>query len=149
MPKLKGPPSRPNKSINQQPLTLELIQDQTPAPVPATTDLYREYYGRADWLEAQSIVEAAATLEAGAAANLERSTIVPELKDVEVHAINYVVNTFDQNRQTQISDHLKNSSDPHQQAIGEMIRTASDVKLAGHRPKHSTGRTQYSAELHP
>ena len=112
----------------------ELVPDQTPAPVPATTDLYREYYGRADWLEAQSIVEAAATLEAGAAANLERSTIIPELKDVEVQAINYVVNTFDQNRQTQISDHLKNSSDPHQQAIGEMIRTASDVKLAATDP---------------
>src|SRR5215213_7393492 len=112
----------------------ELIQDQTPAPVPATTNLYREYYGRADWLEAQSIVEAAATLEVGAAANLERSTIIPELKDVEVKAINYVVNTFDQNRQTQISDHLKNSSDPHQQAIGEMIRTASDVRLAATDP---------------
>ena len=119
--------------VNQPATTnLELVPDQTPAP--ATTDLYREYYGRADWHEAKSIVQAAATLETGAAANLERSTIVPELKDVEVLAINYVVNTFDQNRQTQISDHLKNSADPHQQAIGEMIRTASEVKLAGIEP---------------
>jgi hypothetical protein len=111
---------------------LELTQDQTPAPPAQTTDLYREYYGRADWLEAQSIVEAAAAATLGAATgkNLERSTIVPELKDVEVHAINYIVNTLDQNRQTQISDHLKSSTDPHQQAIGEMITTASDVKLA-------------------
>jgi hypothetical protein len=113
--------------------TLELTQDQTPAPpAPQTTDLYREYYGRADWLEAQSIVgaAAAATLGAAAATNLERSTIVPELTDREVHAINYVVNTFDENRQTQISDHLKSSSDPHQQAIGEMITTAAEVKVA-------------------
>lgn len=112
--------------------TLELTQDQAPAPPAQTTDLYREYYGRADWLEAQSIVEAAAAATLGAAAptNLERSTIVPELKDVEVHAINYIVNTLDQNRQTQISDHLKSSTDPHQQAIGEMITTASEVKVA-------------------
>ena len=113
---------------------IQLSPDQTPAPVAATTDLYREYYGRADWLEAKSVVEAAAMVQIDGAANLERSTIVPELKDVEVHAINYIVNTFDQNRQTQISDHLKNSADPHQQAIGEMIRTASEVKLAGLDP---------------
>ena len=112
--------------------TLELTQDQTPAPAPQTTELYREYYGRADWLEAQSIVEAAAaaTLGTAVATNLDRSTIVPELTDREVHAINYVVNTFDENRQTQISDHLKSSSDPHQQAIGEMITTATEVKVA-------------------
>ena len=112
--------------------TLELTQDQTPAPAPQTTELYREYYGRADWLEAQSIVEAAAaaTLGAAVATNLDRSTIVPELTDREVRAINYVVNTFDENRQTQISDHLKSSSDPHQQALGEMITTASEVKVA-------------------
>lgn len=119
-----------------QPTTINIqtAPDQAPTPIPSTTDLYREYYGRADWLEAKSVVEAAATVQTGAAANLERSTIIPELKDVEVHAINYVVNAFDQNRQTQISDHLKNSSDPHQQAIGEMIRTASEVKLASLDP---------------
>lgn len=112
---------------------IDLVPDRT--PLPTTTDLYREYYGSADWLEAKSIVQAAATLETGAVTNLEYSTIVPELKDVEVHAINYVVNVFDQKQQTQISDHLKHSADPHQQAIGEMIRTASEVKLAGIDPK--------------
>ncbi len=132
--KAQGITFTPGQVNQQSTATLDLVRDQTPAPVPATTGVYREYYGRADWLEAQSIVEAAATLEAGAAANLERSTIVPELKDVEVQAINYVVNTFDHNRQTQISDHLKSSTDPHQQAIGEMIRTASEVKLAGTDP---------------
>lgn len=113
---------------------LQLLPDQTPDAVPAMTDVYREYYGRADWLEAKSIVEAAATLQFGAAANLEHSSIVPELKDGEVQAINYVVNTFDQTRQAQISDHLKTSVDPDLQAIGEMIRTASEVKLAGNDP---------------
>jgi hypothetical protein len=119
-----------------QPTTtnIQLVPAQTPTPIPSTTDVYREYYGRADWLEAKSVVEAAAMVQIDAAANLERSTIVPELKDIEVHAINYVVNAFDQNRQTQISDHLKNSADPSQQAIGEMIRTASEVKLAGLDP---------------
>ena len=122
-----------NVQINQ-PATanIDLVPATTRAPT--TTDLYRDYYGCADWLEAKSIVQAVATLETGTAPNPEHSTIVPELSDVEVQAINYVVNTLDQNRQTQISDHLKHSADPHQQAIGEMIRTASEVKLAGIDP---------------
>lgn len=122
-----------NVQVNQ-PATanIDLVPDTTRAPT--TTDLYRDYYGCADWLEAKSIVQAVATLETGTAPNPEHSTIVPELSDVEVQAINYVVNTLDQNRQTQISDHLKHSADPHQQAIGEMIRTASEVKLAGIDP---------------
>ena len=135
------------ESVNQKIQGTQLTPEQTsktlPAatqpttqrePLPAKTDFYREYYGRADWLEAQNVVTAAAKLERGAAANLDRSTIVPELKDVEVQAINYVVNNFDAGRQQQVADQLKSSPDTHQQAIGELITTASEIKIAGAAP---------------
>jgi uncharacterized protein DUF4326 len=110
------------------------LEHNEPATSPTKTPFYREYYGRADWLEAQQVVSATANLKRGAISNLDRTTIVPELKDVEVQAINYVVNTFDQNRQAQIADQLKNSPDQHQQAIGNMITIASEVKLAASGP---------------
>lgn len=100
---------------------------------PSGTALYREYYGRADWLEAKQIVAAAArqTNHNGPTDNLDRSTIVPEFKDSEVHAISYIVNNFDHNRQVQVADYLKNSSDEHSQALGDMITISSEIKLAG------------------
>lgn len=115
----------------------------TPEPVKATssanriseapkTSLYREYYGRADWLEAQRIITTV-NLQNGAH-NLERSTIVPELKDLEVQAIEYVVNNFDHHRQEHIAEYLKSSSDERVQAIGDMIKVAAEVKVANTAP---------------
>jgi len=92
------------------------------------TSLYREYYGRADWLEAQKIVTAV-NLQNGAN-NLERSTIVPELKDLEVQSIDYVVNNFDHHRQENVAEYLKSSSDERLQAIGDMITVAAEVRVA-------------------
>ncbi len=96
------------------------------------TAFYREYYGRADWLEAKKIVTAA-NVQNGPN-NLNRSTIVPELKDLEVQTINYVVNAFDQNRQEQVAEYLKSSPDEHLQTIGDMITVAADVKVASAAP---------------
>jgi hypothetical protein len=96
------------------------------------TTFYREYYGRADWLEAEKIVTAANVRNG--ANNLNRSTIVPELKDLEVQTINYVVNTFDQSRQEQVAEYLKSSPDEHLQTIGDMITVAADVKVASATP---------------
>ena len=96
------------------------------------TALYREYYGRADWLEAQKIVTAV-NLQNGAN-NIDRSTIVPELKDLEVKAIDYVVNNFDHHRQEHVAEYLKSSSDERLQAIGDMITVAAEVKLANAAP---------------
>jgi hypothetical protein len=117
-----------------KPVVPTLERTEPAAPIPSKTDFYREYYGRADWLEAQKIVTAAGNLEKGASSNLERSTIIPELKDVEVQAINYVVNNFDETRQQQIAEHLRTSPDEHQQAIGDMITIASEIKVASAAP---------------
>ena len=92
------------------------------------TSLYQEYYGRADWLEAQKIVTAV-NLQNGAN-NLERSTIVPELTDLEVQTIDYVVNNFDHHRQEQVSEYLNSSSAERVQAIGDVIKVAAEVKVA-------------------
>ena len=97
------------------------------------TPFYREYYGCADWLEAQKIVTAV-NLQNGPN-NLDRSTIVPELKDLEVKAIDYVVNNFDQHRQAQVAEYLKSSPDERLQAIGDMITVATDVKVANATPR--------------
>ena len=96
------------------------------------TALYREYYGRADWLEAQKVVTAVNLQNGGN--NLDRSTIVPELKDLEVQAIDYVVNSFDHHRQEHVAEHLKSSSDERLQAIGDMITVAAEVKVANAAP---------------
>ncbi len=117
-----------------KPLISTLEPTELAAPIPSKTDFYREYYGRADWLEAQKIVTASGNLEKGASSNLDRSTIIPELKDVEVQAINYVVNNFDETRQQQVAEHLRTSPDEHQQAIGDMITIASEIKVAGAAP---------------
>ncbi|MCA1579149.1 MAG: DUF4326 domain-containing protein [Acidobacteria bacterium] len=114
----------------------------TPEPVRTTaapnriseaskTALYREYYGRADWLEAQKIVT---TTDVNIANNLNRSTIVPELTDLEVHSISYVVNNFDQNRQEQVAEYLKSCPDERRQAMGDMITVAGEVKNATSAP---------------
>ena len=130
--KQQGAQLTPEQTI--KPVVPTLERTEPAAPIPSKTDFYREYYGRADWLEAQKIVTASANLEKGASANLERSTIIPELKDVEVQAINYVVNNFDETRQQLVAEHLKNSPDEHQQAIGDMITIASEIKVAGAAP---------------
>ncbi len=130
--KQQGPQLTPEQTI--KPLIPTLERTEPAAPIPSKTDFYREYYGRADWLEAQKIVTAAGNYEKGASSNLERSTIIPELKDVEVQAINYVVNNFDGTRQQQIAEHLRTSPDEYQQAIGDMITIASEIKVAGAAP---------------
>ena len=94
------------------------------------TALYREYYGRADWLEAQKIVGAAEVNSN----TLNRSTIVPELTDLEVRSISYVVNNFDHHRQEQVAEFLKSSQDERGQAIGDMITIAAQVKVATSAP---------------
>ena len=114
----------------------------TPEPVRTTaapnrtseaskTALYREYYGRADWLEAQKIATAT---DVNIANNPIRSTIVPELTDLEVHSISYVVNNFDQNRQEQVAEYLKSLPDERNQAIGDMITVAGEVRNATSAP---------------
>ena len=130
--KQQGPQLTPEQTI--KPLIPTLERTEPAAPIPSKTDFYREYYGRADWLEAQKIVTAAGNLEKGASSNLDRSTIIPELKDVEVQAINYVVNNFDGTRQQLVTEHLKSSPDEHQQAIGDMITIAAEIKVAGAAP---------------
>ena len=99
----------------------------------SSTALYREYYGRADWLEAKQIVTAAArqSNHNGPTDNLDRTTIVLEFRDSEVQAISYIVNHFDHNRQVQVADYLKNSPDEHSQALGDMITISSEIKIAG------------------
>lgn len=111
----------------------QIAPDSRQSSTASSTALYRDYYGRADWLEAKQIVAAAArqTNHNGPTDNLERSTIVPELKDSEVHAISYIVNNFDHNRQAQVADYLKNSTDEHSQALGDMITVSSEIKTAG------------------
>jgi hypothetical protein len=130
--KQQGAQLTPEQTI--KPLIPAIERTGPYAPIPSKTDFYREYYGRADWLEAQKIVTASANLEKGASANLELSTIIPELKDLEVQAINYAVNNFDETRQQQVAEHLRNSPYEHQQAIGDMITIASEIKVAGAAP---------------
>ncbi len=107
--------------------------DSRQSSTASSTAFYREYYGRADWLEAKQIVATVArqSNHNGPTNTLEGASIVPELKNVEVHAISHVVNNFDQNRQTQVADYLKNSHDEHLQALGDMITVSVDVRAAG------------------
>lgn len=97
----------------------------------SSTALYREYYGRADWLEAKQIVAAAARQNTHGPTDLDRTTIVPEFRDSEVQVISYIVNHFDHNRQVQVADYLKNSSDEHSRALGDMITISSEIRTAG------------------
>src|SRR5260370_15342219 len=42
----------------------------------------------------------------------------------------HVVNNFDQTRQSQIAEHLRQSADERQQTIGDMIKIAGDIQAA-------------------
>ncbi|HJP90898.1 MAG TPA: DUF4326 domain-containing protein [Pyrinomonadaceae bacterium] len=109
------------------------VPDSRQSSTASSTAFYREYYGRADWLEAKQIVTAVARQNnhIGPTNTLDRATIVPDLKDVEVHAISHIVNNFDQNRQIQVADYLKNSPDEHLRALGDMITVSFDIRAAG------------------
>jgi hypothetical protein len=119
-------PETASKAVTQTP-------DSRQSPTASSTAFYREYYGRADWLEAKQIVTAAARQNNhnGPTNTLDGATIVPDLKDLEVHAISHIVNNFDQNRQTQVADYLKNSPDEHLRALGDMITVSVDIRTAG------------------
>src|SRR5581483_10232040 len=99
-------------------------------PSPAETGFYREYYARADLLEARSTAAAQAVRDGHHYESLNNSTIVPELTDLDVRTITHVVNHFDEGRQSQIVDHLRQSTDERQQAYGDLIRIAGDVQAA-------------------
>ncbi len=119
-------PETPSKAVTHVP-------DSRQSSTASSTAFYRKYYGRADWLEAKQIVTTVArqSNHNGPTNTLDGATIVPELKDVEVHAISHIANNFDQNRQTQVADYLKNSPDEHLQALGDMITVSVDVRAAG------------------
>jgi hypothetical protein len=119
-------PETASKAVTQAP-------DSRQSSTASRTAFYHEYYGRADWLEAKQIVTAVARQNNhnGPTNTLDGATIVPELRDVEVHAISHIVNNFDQNRQTQVADYLKNSPDEHLQALGDMITVSVDIRTAG------------------
>lgn len=119
-------PETPSKAVTH-------VTDSRQSSTASSTAFYREYYGRADWLEAKQIVTTVArqSNHNGPTNTLDGATIVPELKDVEVHAISQIVNNFDQNRQTQVADYLRNSPDEHLQALGDMITVSVDIRAAG------------------
>jgi hypothetical protein len=98
-------------------------------PAPSQTGFYREYYARADLLEARSIAEAEAVRAGVSPQSLQSSSIVPELTDLEVRTISHVVNNFNQARQSQIAEHLRQSPDERQQTIGDMIKIARDIRV--------------------
>jgi hypothetical protein len=97
---------------------------------PSEIGFYQEYYARADLLEARSIAEAEGLREGVSSQSLQSSSIVPELSDLEVRTISHVVNNFDQPRQAQIAEHLRQSPDERQQNIGDMIKIAGDIQDA-------------------
>lgn len=110
------------------PAQTEAILENLPAA--SQTGFYREYYARADLLEARSVAEAERLRDGVASPLLNSTSIVPELTDLEVRTISHVVNNFDQARQTQIAEHLRQSPDERQQAIGDMIKIVGDIQTA-------------------
>jgi len=117
----------PEKTINA-PSQTEAILENLRAP--SQTAFYSEYYARADLLEARSIAEAEGSRAGVTSHSLNSTSIVPELTDLEVRTISHVVNNFDQARQTQIAEHLRQSPDERQQAIGDMIKIVGDIQTA-------------------
>ncbi|HKP38163.1 MAG TPA: DUF4326 domain-containing protein, partial [Pyrinomonadaceae bacterium] len=99
-------------------------------PAPSQTAFYQEYYARADLLEARAIAEAEGLRDGVSTQSLQSSSIVPELTDLEVRTISHVVNDFDQTRQSQIAEHLRQTPDERQQIIGDMIKIAGDIQAA-------------------
>jgi hypothetical protein len=128
------------KTINA-PSQTEAILENLPAP--SQTGFYQEYYARADLLEARSIAEAEGLRAGVSTQSLPSSSIVPELTDLEVRTISHVVNNFDQPRQAQIAEHLRQSPDERQQTIGDMIKIAGDIQTA--TVNHDV--TEFSLEL--
>jgi len=115
------------KTVNAT-LQTETILENLPAP--SQTGFYREYYARADLLEARSIAEAEGLRDGVTSQSLNSTSIVPELTDLEVRTISHVVNNFDEPRQFQIAEHLRQSPDERQQMIGDMIKIAGDIQAA-------------------
>jgi hypothetical protein len=115
------------KTVNALAQTEAILENP---PAPSQTGFYREYYARADLLEARSIAEAEGLRDGVSSQSLQSSSIVPELTDFEVRTISHVVNNFDQPRQTQITEHLRQSADERQQTIGDMIKIAGDIQAA-------------------
>ena len=114
----------------QQPTVapVNAVAQSTDHSLAAQTDFYREYYGTADWLEARAVSEAQALHEGLSAAALHNSTIVPELNDLDVRAINHVIHNFDSDRQALVVDHLSNSGNDKSTAIADMIRVTSEIQ---------------------
>ena len=115
------------KTVNP-PSQTEAILENLPAP--SQTGFYKEYYARADLLEARSIAEAEGLRDVVTTKSLQSSSIVPEFTDLEVRTISHVVNNFDQARQSQVAEHLRESPDERQQTIGDMIKIAGDIQAA-------------------
>lgn len=115
------------KTVNVPAQTEPILEN---LPAPSQTAFYTEYYARADLLEARSIAEAEGRRDGVSTQSLQSSSIVPELTDLEVRTIRHVVNNFDQTRQSQIAEHLRQSPDERQQTIGDMIKIAGDIQAA-------------------
>ncbi len=115
------------KTVNV-PAQTEAIRENLLAP--SQTAFYHEYYARADLLEARSIAEAQGLRAGVSTQSLQSSSIVSELTDLEVRTISHVVNNFDQARQSQITEHLRQLPDERQQTIGDMIKIAGDILTA-------------------
>jgi Domain of unknown function (DUF4326) len=124
---LNTPKPTQEKTINAPSQTEPILEN---LPAPSQTGFYQEYYARADLLEARSIAEAEGLRAGVSSQSLQSSSIVPELTDIEVRTISYVVNNFDQPRQAQIAEHLRQSPNERQQAIGDMIKIAGDIQTA-------------------
>ncbi len=121
-------PSRVQEKYVNTPTKTEGILENLQAP--SQTAFYREYYARADLLEAQSIAETQALRDGISSQSLQSSSLVPELTDLEVRTISHVVNNFDLARQSQLAEHLIQSPDERQQVIGDMIKIAGDIQAA-------------------
>lgn len=122
------------KAPDRAPVTPELPLNESRVESPATaakaTTSYRSYYGQADLREATLCAEASARQNGVPAASLERSTIAPEFSDLEVRTISYAIHNFDAARQSQISEHLHASDDPHQHALADLLSLAAEVHNA-------------------
>src|SRR6266851_5672847 len=119
--------NRTREKTISAPSQTEAILENLPA---SQTGFYQEYYARADLLEARSIAESQAVRDGVSSQSLQSSSIVPELTDLEVRTISHVVSNFDQTRQSQIAEHLRQSPDERQQTIGDMIKIAGDIQAA-------------------
>lgn len=115
------------KTVNVAPQTEAILENLSAA---SQTVFYREYYARADLFEARSVAEAERLRDGVSAQSLQSSSIGPEFTDLEVRTISHVVNNFDQTRQSQIVEHLRQSHDERQQTIGDMIKIAGDIQAA-------------------